>query len=67
MNDNNAVRIDSRGFLHIDNVPVCRVKKSGVLEYVDKDRRRSAARGTRVVSVTLSEIAVAVERYTENK
>lgn len=51
------VRVDLRGFVHIDGVPVCRyIKERDVLQFVDKDRRRSAERRTRLVEVRVDEL-----------
>lgn len=52
-----VVRVDLRGFVHIDGVPVCRyIRERDTLQFVDKDRRRSAARGGRQVEVKLDEL-----------
>lgn len=54
---NPVVRVDLRGFVHVDGVPVCRyIKERDALEFVDKDRRRSAVRGRRQVEIKLDEL-----------
>ena len=51
------VRVDLGGFVHIDGVKVCRyIKERDALQFVDKDRRRSAARGGRQVEVKLDDL-----------
>lgn len=53
-----VVRVDLRGFVHIDGVPVCKFDKDRhTLQFVDKDRRRSASRATgRYVEVGIDQL-----------
>lgn len=52
-----VVRVDLRGFVHIDGVPVCRyIRERDTLQFIDKERRRSAARGGRLVEVKIDEL-----------
>ena len=58
-----AVSVDERGFVIVDGVKLGRrVVKDGVvkLEVCDKDRRRSAERGTRLVEVSVQELEEAL-------
>ena len=56
-----VIRVDLGGFLHVDGIKVCRVDRAqGVVEFVDKDRRRSAARGGRVVRVSVTQLQAAL-------
>lgn len=51
--------VDERGFLKVDGVPVGRCIQGPdgpCLEFIDKDRRRSAIRGSNKVEVKLSDI-----------
>lgn len=59
-----VVRVDLRGFVHIDGVPVCRyIKERDTLQFVDKDRRRSATRATgRFVEVKVDELVKVREK-----
>lgn len=53
-----AVTVDSRGFVSADGVCVGKLTRDGVsLVIIDKDKRRSQARGTRFVVVPLTELA----------
>jgi hypothetical protein len=54
-----AVSVDERGFVRVDGITIGkRVVKDGKprLQVCDKDRRRSAERGTRFVEVTVEEL-----------
>ena len=59
MRKRGRVVVNNRQFLEIDGVPVCKVV-DGRLQFCDKDRRRSAERGTRFVEITAQELALAV-------
>lgn len=53
------IEVDERGFLKVDGVPVgrCVHRPDGpCLEFVDKDKRRSAKRGSDKVEVRLSDL-----------
>lgn len=53
-----AVTVDSRGFVSADGVCVGKLTSDGgSIVFVDRDKRRSQARGTRFVCVPLSELA----------
>jgi hypothetical protein len=58
-----AVSVDERGFVIADGVKIGkRIVKDGVvkIQLCDKDRRRSAERGTRLVEVTIEELGEAL-------
>lgn len=58
-----AVSVDERGFVRVDGITIGRrVVKDGKpkLQVCDKDRRRSAERGTRLVEVTIEELGEAL-------
>jgi len=55
------VEVDSRSFVKVDGVPVCKVTSDGKLQFCDKDRRRSSERGTRYVVVDPSVIVAAAK------
>ena len=58
-----AVSVDERGFVTVDWVKLGkRVVKDGIpkLQVADKDRRRSAERGTRLVEVSVEELEEAL-------
>ena len=58
-----AVSVDERGFVTVDGVKLGkRVVKDGIpkLQVADKDRRRSAERGTRLVEVSVEELEEAL-------
>ena len=58
-----AVSVDERGFVTVDGVKLGkRVVKDGIpkLQVADKDRRRSAERGTRLVEVSVEELGEAL-------
>jgi len=64
-----AVSVDERGFVIVDGVKLGRrVVKDGVvkLEVCDKDRRRSAERGTRLVEVSVQELEEALADVSQN-
>lgn len=61
------VNIDSRGFLRIDGIKVCRVTDEGLLEFKDKDGRRSRTRGSAYVTVYADQISQAVENVTHTE
>ena len=55
-----AVSVDERGFVTVDGVKLGkRVVKDGIpkLQVADKDRRRSAERGTRLVEVSVEAVS----------
>ncbi len=56
--NSSSIRVDRNGFVYADGVRVARYlpeKKS--LQFLDKDRKRSSARGSRYVEVSISEVA----------
>ncbi len=55
------VIVDSRRFLRVDGIKVCRVTNDGLLEFKDKDGRRSRNRGSAYVTVYADQISQAVE------
>lgn len=58
-----TLTVDGQGFVFVDGVKVARcVKRKGELrlQFCDKDRRRSAQRGTRYVEVAVRDLARAV-------
>jgi hypothetical protein len=57
-----AVAVDSRGFVSIDGVRLGRlIRSTQTIQVVDKDRRRSEARGSRFVEVKISDLSKLVE------
>ena len=51
------LQIDPNGFICADGVKICRLDPSrGLLLFLDKDRRRSAERGTDQVAVTVADL-----------
>lgn len=53
-----AVVVDSRGFVSADGVCVGKLTSDGgSIVVIDKDKRRSQARGTRFVVIPLAELA----------
>lgn len=48
--------IIANGFVVADGVKICRIRGS-LLEFFDKDRRRSSVRGTNKVMVNIDELA----------
>lgn len=58
---NRRVIVDSRRFLRVDGIKVCRVTNDGLLEFKDKDGRRSRTRGSAYVTVYADQIAQAIE------
>lgn len=50
------IEVDSRGFLVIDGIKLCRVV-GGRLELKDKDGRRSRERGSAYVLVSMEDLA----------
>jgi len=54
-----AVSVDGRGFVRVDGITIGKRVVTGgkaKLQVCDKDRRRSAQRGTRFVEVTVEEL-----------
>lgn len=56
------VTVDKRNFLRVGGVKVGRVTPEGRVQFCDKDRKRSAERGTRYVEVDIDRIKTAVDR-----
>jgi hypothetical protein len=57
------IHIGSDGFVYVRGVKVAKyLPDSNSLQFVDKDMRRSAQRGTRFVEVSVGEIAKLAER-----
>lgn len=53
-----SIVVDSNNFVYVQGVRIARlVPASGSLQFLDRDRRRSEERGTRIVEVRLSEVA----------
>lgn len=61
------VVVDNRRFLRIDGIKVCRVTNDGLLEFKDKDGRRSRHRGSAYVTVYADQISQAVENVSLTK
>ena len=58
-----SIYVDDRGFLYIDDFRLpMRLIDNRELEFIDKDRIRSVARGTRIVCVPLDQFASLVDR-----
>ena len=55
------VVVDNRRFLRVDGIKVCRVTNEGLLEFKDKDGRRSRSRGSAYVTVYADQISQAIE------
>ena len=52
------LQMDEGGFVRVDGVKVCKVDaERGTLVFLDRDRRRSATRGSREVSVRVADLA----------
>ena len=64
---NRRVEVDSRRFLRVDGIKVCRVTNDGLLEFKDKDGRRSRSRGSAYVTVYADQISQAVENVSTSQ
>lgn len=52
------VMVSKNGFVYADGVKIGKlVSERGVVQFIDRDRRRSAQRGSDVVEVRLSDLA----------
>lgn len=63
-NDRNFPRVvvDERQFVYVDGVKVCRIDKGrSVLRFYDKNKLRSAERGSDCVEIPLAEFALGLE------
>lgn len=62
--------VDARGFVFVDGVKLALLVQNSdgaALQICDKDRRRSAERGTRLVQVSLQELAKLEEKPIEKE
>ena len=58
------LQVDESGFVQVDGVRVCRVDAaSGTLLFFDRDRRRSARRGSREVPVRVEDFLFQVQSF----
>lgn len=57
-----TLKIDLAGYLYVDGVKVARwIPQVQVLEFCDKDRLRSAKRGSRLVRIRLRDFEAALQ------
>jgi hypothetical protein len=67
MDQNGKIQVDSRKFLVVGGMKVCKVTAAGLLEFKDKDTNRSQERGSRFIYVSLEEIDQAIQDLGSNK
>lgn len=53
-----TVEVDENGFVWIGGLKVCRIVVGGLIEFFDRDRRRSERRGSQFVYTTLDNFSL---------
>jgi len=53
-----TVEVDENGFVWIGGLKVCRIVVGGLIEFFDRDRRRSERRGSQFVYTTLDDFSL---------
>lgn len=53
-----TVEVDENGFVWIGGLKVCRIVVGGLIEFLDRDRRRSERRGSQFVYTTLDDFSL---------
>lgn len=53
-----TVEVDENGFVWVGGLKVCRLVIGGLIEFFDRDRRRSERRGSQFVYTTLDELSL---------
>ena len=65
-NLNHSVEIDDDGFLYVDGVMVARwIPQMRALEFCDKNKLRSAQRGSRLVRIRLRDFEAALRNESD--
>lgn len=55
-----TVEVDENGFVWIGGLKVCRIVVGGLIEFFDRDRRRSERRGSQFVYTTLDDFSLVI-------
>lgn len=59
--DVDEITVDENGFVFVGGLKVCRLTNMQMLEFYDRDRRRSDERGSHFVYVTPERFAKAIQ------
>ena len=59
--DVDEITVDENGFLWVGGMKICRLTNIGMIEFYDRDRRRSEQRGSHYVYATLDRLTKAIQ------